>query len=289
MANGTGRLVVVHTGGTIAMAPGAAGLMPRAGLLEGALARLAPGLAVEVVALDPLIDSADMTPGLWNAILDRVASAGGAPVIVTHGTDTLAFTGAALTQALGAVGVPVVLTGAMAPLGTGGDAEGNLGLALRAAQDGPNGVWLAFAGRVLPAGRLAKTDSHGADAFVSVAEAPAPDGPARRFGSARVGIVTLSPGLPAEAVGAGAGGTAAAVLRIYGAGTVAGDPALIAALAGAVAQRKRLRAVSQCLTGGLSPGAYAAGAAIWAAGVENGGDETAEAALVRLMLDLGAR
>ena len=47
---------------------------------------------------------------------------------------------------------------------------------------------------------------------------------------------------------------------------------------------KRLRAVSQCEAGGLEPGAYAAGAALWAAGVENGGSDTPEAALIRLWL-----
>lgn len=282
------RLVVIHTGGTIAMAATPAGLAPQPGLLEAALAQVVPqGVAAEVQAFAPLIDSADMTPARWNAILDRIGAVGGAPVIVTHGTDTLAFTGAALTQALGAVAVPVVLTGAMAPLGTGGDAEGNLGLAVRTALEGAPGVWLAFAGRVLPAGRLAKTDSHGAEAFVSAAD-PAPEtGAPRRFGAARVGIVTLSPGLPAAAVAAMLAELDGAVLRIYGAGTVADDPALIAALAGAVARGLRLRAVSQCLTGGLAPGAYAAGATLWAAGVENGGDETAEAALVRLMLGTG--
>ena len=60
--------------------------------------------------------------------------------------------------------------------------------------------------------------------------------------------------------------------------------AILAALRDAVATGKRLRAVSQCEAGGLAPGAYAAGAALWAAGVENGGKETPEAALIRLWL-----
>ena len=75
-----------------------------------------------------------------------------------------------------------------------------------------------------------------------------------------------------------------AVLRVFGAGTVMHDAEVHAALAGAVAQGKRIRAVSQCEGGGLAPGHYAAGAALWAAGVENGGLETPEAALVKLWL-----
>ena len=62
------------------------------------------------------------------------------------------------------------------------------------------------------------------------------------------------------------------------------DPAILSALRDAVAAGKRLRAVSQCEAGGLAPGAYAAGAGLWAAGVENGGRETPEAALIRLWL-----
>jgi L-asparaginase len=45
-------------------------------------------------------------------------------------------------------------------------------------------------------------------------------------------------------------------------------------------------AVSQCAGGGLEPGAYAAGAPLWAAGVENGGQMSAEQALARLWLRL---
>ena len=64
------------------------------------------------------------------------------------------------------------------------------------------------------------------------------------------------------------------------------DPVLIATLRDAIARGCRIRAVSQCENGGLEPAAYAAGAALWSAGVENGGAETAELALARLWLSL---
>ena len=175
----------------------------------------------------------------------------------------------------------------MVPLGMGGDAEANLELAL-GARPGP-GVWLAFAGRLLPAGGLVKHDARGADAFRSVPQAPDParTGPAR-FAERRLAVLTLSPGLPAAAVAGMLGGLDGAVLRVFGAGTMPPDPALAAALRAATARGTLLRAVSQCETGGLAPGAYAAGAALWAAGVENGETETAEAALIRLWLRLSA-
>lgn len=282
-------LLVIHTGGTIGMGPGPQGLVPVASKLEAAVAaRLPAGAALEVVVFAPLLDSADVGPAEWNRIVAEIRARPGADVLVTHGTDTMAFTGAALAQALAGSDRRVVLCGAMQPLGAGGDAEGNLDLALEAARGAAPGVWLAFAGRLLPAGALAKVDSHAAEAFIALPEAamplrapcPAP------FAAKRLAILTLSPGLPAAALAAMLAELDGAVLRVFGAGTAMDDPALLAALRAATARGVRLRAVSQCLRGGLEPGAYAAGAGLWAAGVENGGAETAEAALVRLWLDL---
>jgi L-asparaginase len=286
------QVLLIHTGGTIGMVPGPQGLRPAPGLVEAALAaRLAPGVTLPTHAFDPLIDSADIRPAQWNRILDLIEGAPGAPVIVTHGTDTMAFTGAALTQALAGSGRRVVLCGAMQPLGVpGGDAEGNLDLAIRAAT-GPDeaGVALAFAGRLLPAAGLVKRDSHAADAFDSLPQPPCPAPDLRRFDARRLAILTLSPGLDAGFLAAALGALDGAVLRVFGAGTAMADPAVLEALSAATAAGKPLRAVSQCTAGGLEPGAYAAGAGLWAAGVENGGAETPEAALIRLWLRRGAQ
>jgi L-asparaginase len=262
------------------MIPSPDGLVPGAGVVEAAVAGRAA-----VTAFAPLLDSAAVGWREWNRMLDLIEADAG-PVVVTHGTDTMTFTGAALSQALAGRQAPVVLTGAMQPLGSGGDAEGNLDLALAAAP-GP-GVWLAFAGRLIPAAGLVKHDSHGADAFRAVPQDAPPAGGPRRFADRRLAILTLSPGIPAAVLEAALAVLDGAVLRVFGAGTAPPDPDLTAALSRATGRGVRLRAVSSCETGGLSPGAYAAGAALWAAGVENGGRETPEAALVRLWLDLSA-
>src|SRR5690606_8173875 len=160
----------------------------------------------------------------------------GAGVIVTHGTDSMSFTGAALSQALAGIGMPVVLCGSMQPLNSGGDAEENLALAIEAVLNGAPGVWLAFAGKLLPAAGLVKRDSQGPDAVRAIPQPPAP-GPfrPRRFADRRLAILTLSPGLPATAVAAMLAGLDGAVLRVFGAGTIMADPALHAALAAATA------------------------------------------------------
>lgn len=271
--------LLIHTGGTIGMVPSDDGLAPGAGVVEAAV-----GDRARIHAFDPLLDSAAIARADWNRLLDLIEAEAG-PVVITHGTDTMAYTGAALSQALDGWPHPVILTGAMQPLGAGGDAEANLELALTAAPEA--GVWLAFAGRLLPAGILVKRDSHAADAFQTVGEAPAPGRfRSRRFADRALGILTFSPGMTGPMIAGALATLDGAVLRVFGAGTIPPAPSLAQTLAEAVGQGRRLRAVSACETGGLAVGAYAAGAALWAAGVENGERETAEAALIRLWLAL---
>lgn len=280
------RLLILYTGGTIGMVPGPKGLHPGAGVLETALARLTPpGIVASVEQFSPLIDSANICPADWNRMLDRIDAWQGDGVVIVHGTDTMAYTGAALSLALTQSRRAVILCGSMAPLNTGGDAEANLTLALESALTAQPGVWLAFNGRILPAAGLVKQDSHAADAFRSTPQtAHTPQ--ARRFANRRVAILSLSPGLPAAALRAALAQLDGAVLRVYGAGTMMQDPATIAALQDSIGNGCRIRAVSQCENGGLMPAAYAAGAALWSVGVENGGSETAERALARLWLSL---
>lgn len=269
--------LLIHTGGTIGMAQTPEGLAPKKGVVEAAVAGRA-----RVVAFDPLLDSADLGHAHWNRLLDLIEAEAG-PVIITHGTDTMCYTGAALSQALAGWPYPVVLTGSMTPLGMGGDAEGNLELSLSKMPE--TGVWLAFAGRKIPAAGLVKADSHAADSFRFVPQAPE-GGPfkSRRFAPARLAILTVTAGVEAEVFEAMLAPLEGAVLRVFGAGTIPSNPALARVLAHAVQSGKKLRAVSVCESGGLEPGAYAAGAALWQAGVQNGGTETPEAALIRLWL-----
>ncbi|MDP0928980.1 asparaginase domain-containing protein [Paracoccus onubensis] len=282
------EILVLHTGGTIGMVPGPAGLAPVDGVVETAVQKLLPDTTHAVVhAFRPLVDSAEIGPDHWNRMIEAIARFHGSGVVITHGTDTMAFTGAALSRALAGIGMPIVLCGSMQPLNHGGDAEANLALALEAAQRKAAGVWLAFAGKLLPAAGLVKQDSHAADAFRST-DQPSLPGPFRphRFADLRLAILTLSPELPPAALAAILEQLDGAVLRVFGAGTISSDPELQRVLAKAIGRGCRIRAVSQCENGGLEPGAYAAGASLWRTGVENGGTETAEAALARLWFEM---
>ncbi len=178
----------------------------------------------------------------------------------------------------------VVLTGSMHPLGVAGsDAEANLALAIATALGGKPGLHLAFNGEILPAGRVSKVNSTEAAAFAVTGTADLAEPSARRYDTSKsLGLVTLTPGLSPKGLGAMLDTFDGAVLRVFGAGTM---PATLAETLFA-RKGKPMIAVSQCAAGGLAPGSYAAGAALWAAGVENGGQMSAEQALSRLWLRL---
>jgi L-asparaginase len=72
-----------------------------------------------------------------------------APAVITHGTDTMVDTGKLLKQRLGDLKHPVVLTGAMTPLGfERSDGLQNLTESLFAARVLPPGVWIVMHGQV---------------------------------------------------------------------------------------------------------------------------------------------
>jgi L-asparaginase len=111
----------------------------------------------------------------------------------------------------------------------------------------------------------------------------------RRFLPERLSILTLSPGMHASTVEAALSQLDGAVLRVFGSGTLMQEPALQRALLNATDRGCRIIAVSCCEAGGVHQGAYASDGLLWSSGVESGGTATAEAALMRLWLELSER
>ncbi len=103
-------------------------------------------------------DSLDMTDADREMILEAVkAKISDAPVVITHGTDTMVTTGRLLKQRLGAIRHPVVLTGAMTPLGfERSDGLQNLTESLFAARVLPPGVWIVMHGQSFDVDRARK-------------------------------------------------------------------------------------------------------------------------------------
>jgi L-asparaginase len=80
-----------------------------------------------------------------------------APVVITHGTDTLVETGLLLERRLGRLKYPIVLTGAMTPLGfEKSDGLQNLTESLLAARLLDPGIFVVMHGQVFPADKVRK-------------------------------------------------------------------------------------------------------------------------------------
>ena len=96
-----------------------------------------------------MIDSLDMTDADRTLIVDQCRQVDETRIVVTHGTDTMVETAAALADAMPAeAGKTIVLTGAMIPYAFGSsDGLFNLGSALSFVQVLPPGVYVAMNGR----------------------------------------------------------------------------------------------------------------------------------------------
>jgi L-asparaginase len=104
-------------------------------------------------------DSLEMTDADRAEVRDRVAELikEGVPIVISHGTDTMVETGLFLERAFPNLQVPVILTGAMTPLGfEGSDALQNLTESLLAARLVSPGVFVVMHGQLFPVGRVRK-------------------------------------------------------------------------------------------------------------------------------------
>ncbi len=166
------RILLLTTGGTIASGMSEGALRPMLG--SEALLRSAPELREgrQVDTLDLMsLDSSNIQPEEWQSIARAVYRA--LPdydgVVITHGTDTMAYTASMLSFMLQGLRKPVVLTGSQMPVDQPlSDARGNLNAAFAAADAGLPGVSLAFDHRLLCGCRAVKVRTKGFDAFESV-------------------------------------------------------------------------------------------------------------------------
>jgi L-asparaginase len=108
-----------------------------------------------------MIDSLDMTDADRESIVRNCVQCAESRIVITHGTDTMVQTGAALAK--GVSGKTIVLTGAMIPYAFGSsDGLFNLGSALSFVQTLPAGVYIAMNGQHFAWDRVRKNRQTGA-------------------------------------------------------------------------------------------------------------------------------
>lgn len=324
------RVCILHVGGTIGMVPTRVGLVPDHEPDDGG-----PAPSYELIRrhlesvqhptepqlpgwdlhrLDPLVDSADMSPGDWSRVARRVVEL--APrydgFVVLHGTDTMAYTASALSFLLHEQHLPVICTGAQLPLVRArSDGREHLVTSLLLAASAPMPeTCIYFGGHLLRGNRAQKTNNDGFVAYESpnlepLASVgahvqfnrhlllPPQPGPMRAVPLSREPVVTalrIFPGLQPDGLRRMlAAPVEGVVLETYGAGTFpSGNPELLSAVAEAVARGVVVVNVSQCLRGRVRQELYGTGRALADVGVTSGHDLTPEAALTKLYCVLAA-
>lgn len=304
-------ILIFATGGTIGMHDVGNGLEPDPSfleILEERADRVASryGYRARVNQLQPAIDSAnadeETAPKIARALKARVGAMRASGVVVTHGTDTLAYTASRLAFELSGLGVPVVVTGSQFAHGARPtDAFDNLQLAIRAVtQASPTApVAIAFGGKILPAVRATKSDAEALAAFRAERDLGAgprglpgspEDAALVRADHARVVSVRFTPGVAAvDLLALASTGAAAMVLECYGAGNAPmTKPGMRDALR-TISEQMPVVAITQCALGSVDTDRYAVGRQMAAAGVIAGADLTVEAAIAKLgyLLDRG--
>lgn len=166
-------ILLIATGGTIASMSGDNGLCPSISSSE--LLGFVPELAdiCHVDAIQPLnLDSTNIGPSHWKLIVDAVREhyLDYDGFVITHGTDTMAYTAAALSYMIQNPDKPIVLTGSQKSIySRDTDARNNLIRAfLYAASPNAWGVQIVFDTSVILGTRARKVKSKSFNAFSSI-------------------------------------------------------------------------------------------------------------------------
>lgn len=235
------RILLIATGGTIASLKTDSGLAP--GITSEELLRHVPD-AKNLCDVDTVqvmnIDSTNINPQHWllltKTIEENYDKYDG--FVICHGTDTLAYTAAALSYLIRHTRKPIVLTGAQKPINQEDtDARKNLLDSLRFAAGSESGVCIVFGGRVVAGTRARKTRTKSYNAFTSInfpdladirdekvirfipcAEQEAPVFTHKL--NTNVVVLKLIPGLPAEAFTAVASLCDGLIIESYGVGGI---------------------------------------------------------------------
>ena len=165
-------ILVIGTGGTIASEMASDGLTPELSATQ--LLQYVPQVEAfcrPVCKQIFSIDSTNMAPSRWlqiaGCIHENYDKYDG--FVITHGTDTMAYTAAALSYLIQHSPKPIILTGAQKPIGSDNtDSKINLEDAFRCACSSMRGVMVVFNGKVILGTRARKTHSKSFRAFSSI-------------------------------------------------------------------------------------------------------------------------
>lgn len=306
------KILIVYTGGTIGMSKSVNGYTPQ---LTSFIQQLDSIQELKdesmpewkIVAMDPLLDSSNVSVDEWNAIAEVVAkyyeSYDG--FVILHGTDTMAYTASALSFMLENNNKPVIFTGSQIPLcEVRNDARDNLITALMiASNENIHEVCLYFGGKLLRGNRAIKFSANDLIAFMSPNYPALADvGMDIRFHSASllkendgifqlqklervpIGVLKVFPGIQFglfESIMTKS--LKGIVIETFGAGNIPGNgKELLPLIQRAFENGTVVTVTSQCPHGSVALGAYETSSGLKNAGALSGYDMTTEACVAKL-------
>ncbi len=304
------HILLLTTGGTIASLPGGEGLEPqRSEVMERELNQLRSYYTITVKDV-MCLDSSNIRPEEWQRIATYIYELRGEfdGIVVSHGTDTMAYTASAVTFMLPDIDLPVVFTGSQLPLADVlSDGPDNLRTAFAMAASGYPGIFLAFDRKVMRGCRAVKVRASGFSAFESInakyvglvsnqglvinqSALPGVHGPTRLMKaiSKDVFLMKLTPGLsPAIFDALVTMGYKGIVIEAFGLGGVNVLHEGLQGIRRAVDAGISVVVTTQCLYDSSDLRVYQVGNQLLDLGIIQGRDMTSEAAMTKLMWAIG--
>jgi len=315
----TSKVLLIYTGGTIGMVKDL-----ETGELKGLdlayihnqipeIAQL--GVSVSSLSISSPIDSSDMSPAVWLE-LSRIISENYEKFdgfVVLHGTDTMAYTAAALSFLIQGIQKPIILTGSQLPIGIlRTDGKENLLTSIeiagkKTASGDPvlKDVAVFFQSKLFKGNRCSKVSANQFDAFdspnhallgavgVEINISPLPkdnpkDEPSLRFYpelNDKIGLMKLFPGMNPKAYEClfNIDHHVAIVIETFGAGNAFSDISFQSMILAYIGSGGVVLNITQCVSGSVQQGKYASSRFFEKAGVISGGDMNVESALTKLM------
>ena len=304
------NILLLTTGGTIASIPGGEGLEPhRSDVMERELNQLRTyyNISVEDVMC---LDSSNMQPEQWQTIARHVFArkAEFDGIVISHGTDTMAYSASAVTFMLPNIDIPVVFTGSQLPLSDIlSDGPDNLRTAFAMAASEKPGVFLAFDRKIMLGCRAVKVRASGFSAFESINARyagqvsnqglvldhrvlPKQNGTPALLPdiSQNVFLLKLTPGLnPAVFDMLAAMGYKGIVVEAFGLGGINVLSRGLRGIQRAIEDGISVVVTTQCLYDSSDLKVYQVGNRLLQLGVIQGRDMTSEAAMTKLMWAIG--